>query len=352
MDDAFEPLYSDISSASSDTDTLPWLSDDNDERNTILSDITSDEDENTDNANRNIILNDITSDEDEKSNDGSDFENDNFGEIEIEPILMQAGQGSSDINVKNLYELSEPEVRRVRRFKTEGKVYDLIFKNLNNVKNFYGILPNLFDSVVNDTLEGTDEHAYVGMQFSHENLKHPILIPFQRHPNIDGRLILDTIQNILQSNQEFEISDGLAVMKVVTVVPPHGGRPPKRHSTYIVEKEFSNRGHGGCFIRIQNNDNLCLARAIVVAIAHFNKTDSMSNWNTLRRSKQGSGSLQTKKAIELMKRAGLSQHKGHCGIGEMCQIQKVLNDYKLKVFGGIVRRTLIFEGKFTSIVRT
>uniref|UniRef100_A0A915KGF3 Uncharacterized protein n=1 Tax=Romanomermis culicivorax TaxID=13658 RepID=A0A915KGF3_ROMCU len=86
------------------------------------------------------------------------------------------------------------------------------------------------------------------------------------------------------------------------------------------------------FIMIKNSDNLCLARAIVVAIAILNKTDGAYQWDNICRSEGGSCSLQTQRAHDLMTRAGLQNHTGLCGIQELEIIQRTLPKYKIKTF--------------------
>ena len=87
-----------------------------------------------------------------------------------------------------------------------------------------------------------------------------------------------------------------------------------------------------CIIRIQNDDDLCCARAIVTAKAKLDKHDK---WGSIRKG----CTVQTKLAEELHKQAGVNQ--GSCGIEEVKSFQKVLDGYQLHVvsadhFNGII----------------
>uniref|UniRef100_A0A915HW90 Uncharacterized protein n=1 Tax=Romanomermis culicivorax TaxID=13658 RepID=A0A915HW90_ROMCU len=58
---------------------------------------------------------------------------------------------------------------------------------------------------------------------------------------------------------------------------------------------------------IKNDDQLCLARAVVVAKA---KIDSSPKWNSIRQGRQ----IQCRLAKKLMNDAGLGNHSGNCDI--------------------------------------
>jgi len=73
-----------------------------------------------------------------------------------------------------------------------------------------------------------------------------------------------TIERILQSNEEVDLTSDETTICIVHVEPPAGKRAHGRlyvnFHTRIKKKK--------CLINIKNKDNLCLARAIVVGKAH------------------------------------------------------------------------------------
>ena len=82
----------------------------------------------------------------------------------------------------------------------------------------------------------------------------------------------------------------------------------------------------GSVITIKNNDNLCLARALVVAIAKIEKDPSYSD---LRDSKKRA---QQNKAIALHERANVPF--GPCGLAEVDLFQKYLTNYEINIVSG------------------
>uniref|UniRef100_A0A915JZ58 OTU domain-containing protein n=1 Tax=Romanomermis culicivorax TaxID=13658 RepID=A0A915JZ58_ROMCU len=162
-----------------------------------------------------------------------------------------------------------------------------------------------------------------------------------------GQVIVEQFERVLQSNKEINLEDPEAVIRIVTVTAPSGSGNHNKQK-YFVHHDSLNRGHGGCFITINNkDDNLCLARAVVVAIAMLNKHNPEYQWNTIRTKNPHPRSLQTRKAHELMVRAGLQNHKGPCGIQELNMIQDIIPEYRIKVFSKDAYCAMIFEGKNT-----
>ena len=74
--------------------------------------------------------------------------------------------------------------------------------------------------------------------------------------------ILAEFQRVIQSNQEFRLNDTVDV-NVIHVSMPSGGKGNKR-SEINLEKHLEQKRS---IVRIQNDDDLCMARAIVVAKA-------------------------------------------------------------------------------------
>uniref|UniRef100_A0A915KWW7 Uncharacterized protein n=1 Tax=Romanomermis culicivorax TaxID=13658 RepID=A0A915KWW7_ROMCU len=96
---------------------------------------------------------------------------------------------------------------------------------------------------------------------------------------------------------------------------------------------------------INNSDNLCLAQAIVVAIATLNKTHGAYQWDNICHSQGGSHSLQTQRACDSMTRAGLDNHTCPCGRQELEIIQRTLPMYKIKVFSKDIHSAIIYEAE-------
>ena len=227
------------------------------------------------------------------------------------------------------------------------------------------------------------------------------------HPGIDGgfyingthlsgRRILARLAILMQSNKNVHIDQGLliTILKVLFLLILHAallyfgskqiffkmnlnlfgnrmlqverpggkGRPGKRKAT-VGWKEW--RKQKQCFIQINNDDDLCLYRALVVAKARL---DKHSQWETIRKGDKQRHTLQKKLALQLKKDCGLEAQQGASGIPELkkaqvipttnstvpiqntvpglitVQFQAFLTDYQIKVFSKDAFDALIYKG--------
>ncbi len=74
--------------------------------------------------------------------------------------------------------------------------------------------------------------------------------------------VLAEFERVIQSNQHFHLNDSVDV-NVIHLEMPHGGRKTKRAEINL-EKHLVNKRS---IVRIRNNDQICLARALVVTKA-------------------------------------------------------------------------------------
>ena len=100
--------------------------------------------------------------------------------------------------------------------------------------------------------------------------------------------ILSEIERVAQSNHEFRLNDSVNV-NIVHVEMPNDGTGRKRQEITL-EKHLINKRS---IVRIQNDDNICVARALVVAIVKL-KNDDENKSITHQRS-----TLQTRMAYDL-----------------------------------------------------
>lgn len=125
---------------------------------------------------------------------------------------------------------------------------------------------------------------------------------------------------------------------MTTVRLPVGGGRGKNYNSFHEECD-KRRG----IISIKNTDNLCLPRALVVAIAH-NKRDP--EFSKVRRD---ISKIQTERTRSLLERAKISIPEAGGGIPELIQFQNHLKEYKLVVYSyGSKGRNIIFEGSTES----
>jgi hypothetical protein len=126
-----------------------------------------------------------------------------------------------------------------------------------------------------------------GLELRHPSL-YPVIIPFQNYADLNTDviirlwdeiiqvfIIINSLKNIFQSNTTVDLAAGLEA-KVVHVRAPVG--EGKRTYRANWDGHFARlTGHGSRFIKIHNNDQICLARAIVTAIVHCDYQRDQTN---------------------------------------------------------------------------
>ena len=143
--------------------------------------------------------------------------------------------------------------------------------------------------------------------------------------------ILAEFQSVIQSNQEFRLNDTVDI-NVIHVSMPSGGKGSKR-SEVSLEKHLQKKRS---IVRIQNDDNLCMARALIVAKA---KVDNDTRDRLIRNHRRP---MQTRLAQELHQNARVPL--GPCGIEEAKQFQAYLADYQISIVSKEHGNKIIYAG--------
>ena len=177
---------------------------------------------------------------------------------------------------------------------------------------------------------------------------------FQAIRDLNIEEIWGIFGRVCQSNAEFTIDDTLAV-DVVYISLPRGSRDDSSSSeNEDLYDDYSNKLHSKSILRIKNNDNLCLPRAIVCGEVYTRRIDSIewkAEWSAISHHLR---ETQTNKAKQFCFEAGVTVPEAGCGPEEFVTIQKYLLNrnifliiYDAVTFGKGVEP--IFNGSNTSI---
>ena len=154
--------------------------------------------------------------------------------------------------------------------------------------------------------------------------------------------LLDTLAGKLNSNEDFHPDRGLQIDVVLIRMPtPGSGRARKQQVGFRAWEKDSKRKYN--IIRIENQDQLCCARAIVTTKAWLHRNDPghmpMRDWNTLQKGRPRQGVY----ARQLHQAAGVPE--GPCGLPELEKFQKYLSpNYQLKVMSRQKPFFIIYRG--------
>ena len=120
--------------------------------------------------------------------------------------------------------------RYFEKFKTKGLVLFVWIDNLEgdngtrmHVNGLMARLTVSIQEMLNRVLNGIPNHDFVRIVINNRYLQNPIYVPFQRRDQINVHTILDTIEKLLNSNEEFLI-DGFLEVSVIHISMPRGGK--------------------------------------------------------------------------------------------------------------------------------
>lgn len=149
---------------------------------------------------------------------------------------------------------------------------------------------------------------------------------------------LQSLADKLNSNEDFEPNDTFTVEMTMIRTPGRGAGRNKRHAKLgrlAIDKVLNAKRS---IVKIDNDDQLCCARAIVTMQAWADGGPDDPNYQNLRRGRP----VQTIKAKELHRLAGVSE--GPCGLVELRKFQEVLPDYQIKVMSVDKPHMITFKG--------
>ena len=102
----------------------------------------------------------------------------------------------------------------------------------------------------------------IRLSINHPSLDMRIHIPFMSAEQLEGTVLLDQMEKVLQSNAEFKLNDGFLTFDITHTKPPRGSGKSKHMSVELDSKDFSQKKRS--VIQIDNaKDNLCFARAVL-----------------------------------------------------------------------------------------
>ncbi len=230
----------------------------------------------------------------------------------------QYGGGTED--AESFYTISEVRQVKSKKFRTTAVDYSVSFNDLKDLDLIqeYERTQKIFDKLLNDVTSGMDEGDLIRFVLRSEQLDKPISLPFMPISRLTPERVFSQIERVVQSHQDFRLDESV-IVDIVHVEMPQGSGKRKRDNIDLESYLESKRS----VVRIRNKDNLCLARALVVAIANVDKDKRYKILANHRKP------AQEKAARELHQEAGVPF--GPCGIPEVKQFQKHLPEYEINI---------------------
>ena len=236
---------------------------------------------------------------------------------------------------EHFYEKESVTKTKSKKFRMSAMDHRIRFNNVVSQLDLiesYQRTQAIFEHLLNDVTEGMDEKDQVRFVLRSDQLDTPISMPFMTVEQLSTERVFSQIERVIQSNRDFRLNDTVTI-DIIHVEAPQGSGRSKRNVLNI--KDFLHKKKS--VITIQNNDNLCLARALVVAIAKIEKDPKYKDLM-----KPGTRT-QEKKAKELHEAAKVPL--GPCGIPEVELFQKHLTNYEINIVSGNHNNSIIYPPK-------
>ena len=188
--------------------------------------------------------------------------------------------------------------------------FNNVLANFDLLESYESTL-KIFHHLLEEVTEGMAPNDKVRFILRSEQLDTPISLPFLTVEELTTERVFSQIERVIQSNQEFRLNDTVTI-DINHVKTPQGRGKSKRKRTI-----FNIRDHlkaKKSIIRINNNDDFCLARALVVSIARIENDPKYKHISDSRKP------LQREKALDLHVAANVPL--GPCGIHEVKLFQQ------------------------------
>ena len=277
-------------------------------------------------------------------------QDDSFWEVissdsEDESEHEQSGRGKKrksddqDEEPQQDYYQIKPDVRKhhSQKFNMTAKNYSVRFNNqLDNVNllESQNRTYDIFDHLLKDVTEGMNSTDQVRFVLNSNQLQFPISLPFCPLEQLTTEKVLAQVEKVVQSNEEFRLNDTVNIDIIRVEMPQGSGRSKVKRQMLNIRDYLKKKKS---IITINNKDNLCLARALVVSIARIEK-DPL--YNQIIKSNRP---VQRERAFDLHEAANVPL--GPCGLNKVDLFQHYLVQYQIIVVSGDQNNTIIYPPK-------
>ena len=278
---------------------------------------------------------------------GNDDDDDlirNINEEEVLAEVTQTGRGekrkSDEQDVESgeyYYHIESVKKHHSKKFRMSATDHTVRFNNvlsdldlLESTQRTQAIFHHLLADVTWD-MNPKDQIRFI---LRSEQLDTPISLPFMDVEQLTTERVFSQIERVIQSNQDFRLNDTVTI-DIIHVETPQGSGKSKVKRTTLNIREYLKKKKS--IITINNNDNLCLARALAVSIARIEKDPRYVQIKDSR------ANIQLQRALDLHRAANVPL--GPCGMNEVKLFQQYLISYQIIVVSGDHSDSIIYPHK-------
>ncbi|XP_018574533.1 uncharacterized protein LOC108913463 [Anoplophora glabripennis] len=227
-------------------------------------------------------------------------------------------------------------VKKVRRFNLVGRTLEFKIKPVPVGEEPVGWVKEAIQQAIAKGAEGLNPEDQVSFSFcSRDFVRGDGWVRFKPAGEVTYDDVWGVISSVYQSNSAGLNTETFCLG--VTSVKMPAGKGNDRGRLYNTFDEECALRKG--IMKIDNKDNLCLPRALVVAIAQVTKDAEY------RKVRRDIGKIQTQRAQDLIRVPGVTIPEEGCGILELQEFQRYLTNYRIVVYQyGSKGRDAIFKG--------
>ena len=245
---------------------------------------------------------------------------------------------SEDEQGQYYYQLESSKKYHSKKFGMTATDHKVRFNNVLadfDLLQSYESTMKIFHHLLEEVTEGMGPNDKIRFILRSEQLETPISLPFMTVEQLTSERVYSQIERVIQSNQEFRLNDTV-IVDINHVESPEGSGRSKR-TIYNIRDHLKQKKSIVC---INNTDDLCLARALAVAIARI---ENDPKYKQIIKSDRP---VQRQRALDLHQTANVPL--GPCGIDEVKLFQNYLVNYQIIVVSGAHDNCIIYPPQSTA----
>ena len=250
-----------------------------------------------------------------------------------ESDVESESEQSEDEQGQYYYQLESRRKYHSKKFGMTATDHRVRFNNVladRDLLESYETTHKIFHHLLEDVKEGMAPNDQVRFILRSDQLETPISLPFMPVERLTAERVYSELERVIQSNQEFRLNDTVTIDINHVLAPVGSGR--KKRTTFDIDDYLHEKKS---VVRIKNNkDDLCLARALVVARAKKENDPRYEQIMDARRP------LQREKAFDLHEAANVPL--GPCGLNEVVLFQQHLSEYQIMIISGDHNNSIIY----------
>ena len=125
-----------------------------------------------------------------------------------------------------VFKITPKQEKHNNKFRIIQKTYTATLENKDRLVPSTENINILFNNLLSHLTEKVPDNDLIGLTLTSPSLDYPVSIPLKRKSNLSARDVLDHIESILNSNQDFRIDNRLKIDVMHSQIPEgRGGKP-------------------------------------------------------------------------------------------------------------------------------